>query len=121
MSNNTAVTGGTPSQPQYHDMMDIFNLYNVTEMKMDESFSSIVNVSLPDAKERLQYVMEMTADAANKTMDAVDECIPLAKKHHETVQNILPSWKRLKDCKIKVALISSMTALSFLVFFLAPV
>lgn len=79
---------------QFHD--------SFTEMKMDESFSSIVNVSLPDAKERLQYVMEMTADAANKTMDAVDDCIPLAQKHHETVQNILPSWKRLKDCKIKV-------------------
>lgn len=79
---------------QFHD--------SFTQMSMDERFSSLVNLSIPDAKERLQYVVEMTADAANKTMDAVDECIPLAQKHQATVQDILPSWERLKDCKIKV-------------------
>lgn len=78
---------------QFHD--------SFTNMNMDERFSSIVNLSLPDAKERLQYVVELTADAANKTMDAVDECIPLAQKHRNTVREILPSWNRLKNCKIK--------------------
>lgn len=73
-----------------------------TQMSMDEKFSSMVNLSIPDAKERLEYVVTMTAEAADKTMDAVDECIPLAQKHQETVRDIIPSWERLKDCKIKV-------------------
>jgi chemotaxis protein CheZ len=79
---------------QFHD--------SFTKMSMDERFTSMVNLSIPDAKERLEYVVEMTSDAANKTMDAVDECLPLAQKHHDTVRDILPSWERLKNCKIKV-------------------
>jgi len=79
---------------QFHD--------SFSEMSMDERFTSMVNLSIPDAKERLEYVVQMTSDAANKTMDAVDECLPLAQKHRETVNDILPSWERLKNCKIKV-------------------
>jgi len=79
---------------QFHD--------SFTDMSMDERFTSLVNMSIPDAKERLEYVVKMTDEAANKTMDAVDECLPLAQKHRETVNDILPSWERLKNCKIKV-------------------
>ncbi|MDP2559819.1 protein phosphatase CheZ [Psychrobium sp. 1_MG-2023] len=75
---------------------------SLSNMSIDERFSSFVSSSLPDAKERLSYVVEMTSQAANQTMDAVDECIPLAQKHQATVNEILPSWERLKDCKIKV-------------------
>jgi len=74
----------------------------ISQDSIDERFSSLVSSCLPDAKERLNYVVEMTSEAANKTMDAVDECVPLAKKHQVTVTDILPSWERLKDCKIKV-------------------
>lgn len=75
---------------------------SVVDFSLDESFSSMVNSSLPDAKERLLYVVDMTAKAANQTMDAVDECIPLAEKHRTQVTEIQPSWERLKNCKIKV-------------------
>ncbi len=74
----------------------------ISQESIDDRFSSLVANCLPDAKERLGYVVDMTAQAANRTMDVVDECIPLAQKHHTTVTDILPSWERLKDCKIKV-------------------
>lgn len=74
----------------------------ISRESIDERFSSLVSSSLPDAKDRLNYVVEMTSEAANRTMDVVDDCIPLAQKHHATVTDILPSWERLKDCKIKV-------------------
>ena len=45
---------------------------SVLDFSLDENFSALVKSSLPDAKERLKYVVEMTAKAANKTMDAVD-------------------------------------------------
>jgi len=80
------------------------DLHNaISQENMDERFSSLVSNCLPDAKERLNYVIDMSAQAANKTMDAVDECVPLAKKHQTTVTDILPSWERLKDCKIKLS------------------
>jgi len=75
---------------------------SVVDFSLDDSFSSMVNSSLPDAKERLLYVVDMTAKAATQTMDAVDECIPLAEKHRSQVTEIQPSWERLKNCKIKV-------------------
>ncbi|NRA54696.1 MAG: protein phosphatase CheZ [Gammaproteobacteria bacterium] len=75
---------------------------SVVDFSLDDSFSSMVNSSLPDAKERLLYVVDMTAKAATQTMDAVDDCIPLAQKHREQVVQIQPSWERLKSCKIKV-------------------
>jgi len=74
----------------------------ISQSSIDERFSSLVSNCLPDAKERLKYVMDMTSEAANKTMDMVDECVPLAQKHQSTITEILPSWERLKDCKIKV-------------------
>lgn len=74
----------------------------ISQDSIDQRFSSLVSNCLPDAKERLNYVVEMTAEAANRTMDVVDDCIPLAQKHQITVTDILPSWERLKDCKIKV-------------------
>lgn len=74
---------------------------SVVDFSLDEVFSSLVSSSLPDAKDRLLYVVDMTAQAATKTMDAVDDCIPLAQKHRVKVTEILPSWQRLKDCKIK--------------------
>ena len=36
---------------------------------------------LADAKDRLSYVVESTEKAANKTMDLVDECVPIASDY----------------------------------------
>ena len=75
---------------------------SLTQMSIDERFSSLVSTSIPDAKERLSYVVNLTSQAANDTMDAVDECLPLAQKHQVTINEIKPSWERLKDCNIKL-------------------
>jgi len=50
---------------------------------------------LPDAQDRLNYVIEMTDKAANKTMDAVDNCLPIADKLIDELDAVKPNWQAL--------------------------
>ena len=46
------------------------------DFQVDNRLSELANTEIPDAKQRLNYVIDMTEQAANKTMDAVEECLP---------------------------------------------
>jgi chemotaxis protein CheZ len=50
---------------------------------------------LPDAQDRLNYVIEMTDNAANKTMDAVDTCLPVTDKLIDALEVVMPNWQKL--------------------------
>jgi chemotaxis protein CheZ len=72
---------------QLHDSLNNFQL--------DSRIVDMTKVELPDAKARLNYVIQATEDAANKTMDLVDSCMPIAEKLHEGISGLLPEWKKL--------------------------
>ena len=57
---------------------------------------------LPDAQDRLNYVIEMTDNAANKTMDAVDACMPLADELSQDLDTVEPSWQKLMSRDLEV-------------------
>jgi len=57
---------------------------------------------LPDAQNRLNYVIEMTDKAANKTMDAVDACMPLADELSQDLVTVEPSWQKLMSRDLEV-------------------
>ncbi len=54
----------------------------LAQFNFDERISVIANDEIPDARDRLQYVVDKTEVAANKTMDAVDRCMPIADNLH---------------------------------------
>jgi len=60
------------------------------------SISNIAEDDIPDAKTRLNSVITMTEEAANKTMDAVDEVIPVAKQLEIKAQNLSSKWSRFQ-------------------------
>lgn len=72
---------------QLHDSMNNFNL--------DSRIEGIANADIPDAKERLNYVIERTENAANKTMDAVESIFPSLDNIQEKVDNLMPQWQSL--------------------------
>ncbi|MFY0642249.1 MAG: protein phosphatase CheZ [Bermanella sp.] len=49
---------------------------------------------IDEAHEGLQYVVEMTAKAANKTMDKVDESMPLSEAIASEASDIQQQWNR---------------------------
>ena len=63
----------------------------------DTRLIDMAGQDIPDAKQRLNYVIEMTDKAANKTMDAVDNCLPIADKLITDLDAVKPNWKALMD------------------------
>jgi chemotaxis protein CheZ len=72
---------------QLHDSLNNFQL--------DPRIVNMANEDIPDAQTRLTYVIEATEEAANKTMDLVDSCMPIAEKLHDGIVNVMPEWNKL--------------------------
>lgn len=68
----------------------------------DTRLMDMAGNDIPDAKNRLNYVIEMTDNAANKTMDAVDNCLPIADKLISDLDAVKPSWQGLMNRDIAV-------------------
>ncbi|MGI2259470.1 protein phosphatase CheZ [Shewanella sp. GXUN23E] len=67
----------------------------LVDFQIDSKLQELAQTELPDAKERLNFVIDMTENAANKTMDAVEECLPLAEALTVNVHQVQPSWDKL--------------------------
>ena len=50
------------------------------DFQLDSRIPDLAMQEIPDARERLNYVITMTDKAANRTMDAVDAGLPLASQ-----------------------------------------
>ncbi|MDW6001454.1 protein phosphatase CheZ [Vibrio mangrovi] len=73
---------------------------SIKGFSVDERMSEIATAEIPDAKDRLQYVISKTEVAANKTMDAVDRCMPIADKLHQSLLDVRPQWNELMKGRI---------------------
>ncbi|MGC9421800.1 MULTISPECIES: protein phosphatase CheZ [Vibrio] len=73
------------------------------EFHVDERMSQIANDEIPDARDRLHYVIDKTEVAANKTMDAVERCMPMADNLHESLLVIRPQWNQLMQGRIELS------------------
>jgi len=78
-----------------HDALDQF--------KFDPRMSVIANEEIPDARDRLEYVMTKTELAANRTMDAVERSLPIADKLHESLLLVRPTWNELMKGRIELS------------------
>ena len=56
----------------------------------------IENSDIHDASNRLNYVIELTQKAAEKTMDVVDEAAPIAMNLGQEASSLREEWARLK-------------------------
>lgn len=53
------------------------------------------STKISDASDRLNYVIETTSAAANKTMDMVDSSVPVASELQEQARELRKDWSRL--------------------------
>ncbi|MGF1690370.1 protein phosphatase CheZ [Photobacterium kagoshimensis] len=79
---------------QLHDSLQNFRL--------DPRICDLAKTEIPDARGRLSYVIDRTEEAANKTMDAVENTLPIADKLHDNLLLVQPQWKRLMAGKIEL-------------------
>lgn len=58
---------------------------------------------MTDASDRLAYVVQMTGQAANRTMDLVEESMPLAQTLREEASSLSKEWQRLRRREMQPA------------------
>ncbi|MBE8168547.1 MAG: protein phosphatase CheZ [Shewanella sp.] len=80
----------------------------LAEFQVDSRLIKLTNTDIPDAKDRLNYVIDMTEQAANKTMDAVEESLPLANALITNIQVVQPSWDKLMRRDIDLSSFKSL-------------
>lgn len=81
---------------------------SLTNFQLDPKISNLATDDIPDAKERLSYVMEKTEQAANKTMDAIDSSLPLADKINSDISTLKPEWDRLMQRQLELGEFKSL-------------
>ncbi|MBH0020615.1 protein phosphatase CheZ [Pseudoalteromonas sp. SWXJ133] len=76
--------------------------------ELDTRLANLTTDAIPDAKKRLNYVIEMTENAANKTMDAVEASLPIAQQLADEISHIKPTWDRLMSREIELGEFKSL-------------
>ncbi|MDO6568415.1 protein phosphatase CheZ [Alteromonas sp. 1_MG-2023] len=79
---------------QLHDSLNNFQI--------DERIKNLAIDDIPDAQTRLTYVIEETEKAANITMDAVEESMPIAEMLSTRIEKIMPEWKKLMNRQLEL-------------------
>lgn len=87
---------------QLHDAMAGFTL--------DSKIAAMTKKDIPDAKERLKYVITMTEQSANKTLGAVERLLPVSKELKEQSEHLSEKWERFLDREMPFAEFKSMSA-----------
>jgi len=86
---------------QLHDTMVGFT--------MDSKITAMTEQDIPDAKERLHYVITMTEQAANLTLEAVETALPISKELNEQVEQLSAKWGRFLDREMPFAEFKNMS------------
>ena len=71
---------------QLHDSLSLFSL--------DERFPDLAENRIPNARERLNFVIEKTEESAHRTLNAVEEALPIAKELQENGKSMREDWAK---------------------------
>lgn len=69
---------------------------SINSFATDERITSLAEKDIPDAKERLQYVIERTEHAANVALDMVEKSVPLAEEMGKRAEELSARWQRFR-------------------------
>lgn len=73
---------------ELHDAISAFG--------MDEQISKLAEMEIPNARQRLRHVIDMTDKAANRTLAAVEESLPICDDIDTRSRNLSTEWQRFK-------------------------
>lgn len=77
---------------EFHEALQSFRL--------DSRIATLTSQEFPDARERLNYVVSMTAQSANRTMTAVEESMPICESLEERATALKAEWGRFTQRKM---------------------
>lgn len=75
---------------------------SLISFQVDSRISQLAGEEIPDAKERLQYVIEMTDKSAHRTLNAVEACLPIAESIEDQGNRLLTDWERFRNRELSI-------------------
>jgi len=72
----------------------------LNSFRLDSRLAEIAQNEIPDAKERLNYVVSMTEQAAHRTLNAVEECLPKAEHLSRHARELSVAWTQFQKRKL---------------------
>jgi chemotaxis protein CheZ len=69
----------------------------LNSFRLDSRLSEITATEIPDAKERLNYVVTMTEQAAHRTLTAVEESLPMSEALASRAGELSGVWQRFRS------------------------
>jgi chemotaxis protein CheZ len=84
-----------------HDALNAFSF--------DDRLVKLAEYDIPDARERLRYVVSKTEQAAHRTLKAVEESIPLARELEERARQHRAHWERFLRREMQVGEFRELT------------
>ncbi len=63
---------------------------------LDARIANMTNVEIPDAKERLNYVITMTQQSADRTLNEVEKCLPMVEAMEKRSGQLAEEWNKLR-------------------------
>ncbi len=79
---------------QLHETLNSF--------QVDSRILSLAESDIPDAKERLNYVITMTEQSANRTLNAVEKALPISEQLKEKSSTLEMKWDRFRQRQMPV-------------------
>ncbi|MCU7842915.1 MAG: protein phosphatase CheZ [Candidatus Thiodiazotropha sp. (ex Monitilora ramsayi)] len=64
---------------------------------LDAKISDMTNVEIPDAKERLNYVITMTQQSADRTLTQVEKSLPVVAEMEKCSADLSEEWDKLRQ------------------------
>lgn len=83
---------------------------NLAAFSLDDQLTALTDKGIPDAKERLNYVIEMTDEAANKTLTAIEEFIPVTTEMERKSEELYKNWNKFLSRELSLAEFKVMSA-----------
>lgn len=79
---------------ELHDALNNFHI--------DDRIASLTSSEIPDAKARLNHVINMTEQAADKTLTAIEEALPRSEQLEKRSLALKRDWDRFRSRDMKV-------------------
>ena len=81
---------------------------SIMNFRMDSRIADLAETDIPDAKDRLEYVITMTENAANTVLSVVEKNTPVAEKLSEQSKDLTQQWQKFRARELSPEELKSM-------------
>ncbi|VAW77024.1 Chemotaxis response - phosphatase CheZ [hydrothermal vent metagenome] len=82
---------------------------SINSFAVDDRMQSLAESDIPDAKARLNHVIEMTESSANRTLTAVEVALPISEDLKNRADDLHEKWDRFRNQNMDVEEFRSMS------------